>query len=130
MEPILGFVHCSATATKEEIAAEGLAESLYEEVVGDPALVEIWSAVQAIRSLRHLDVEDAWRNAHVLFEAARPFASDSVPDKRLLRACFMVCGLLTNVIQTALEQGGRDGELLVQEYAAMARVYVRSLLRG
>jgi len=113
-----------------EAAAEGLAESLYQEIAADPALVEIWTAVQAIRALRHLDAEDSRRNAQVLFQAGRPIAPDSVSDKRLLRACFLVCDLLGSVTQTALEQGGRDGKLLVQEYAAMARCYMGSVLRG
>lgn len=111
-------------------AAEGLAESLHQEIAADPALVEIWSAVQAIRPLRHLDAEASRRSAKVLFQAARPLAAHSVSDERLLRACFLVCDLLGSVTQTALEQSGRDGELLVEEYAEMARGYMRSVLRG
>lgn len=117
------------SAASFQAAAEGLAESLYQAVAGEPALAEIWRATQTIRALRHLDTEDSRRMARVLFDAARPLASDSVGDKRLLRVCFLVCHLLGAVTQTALEQGGRDGELLVQEYAAMAKTYVRSVLR-
>jgi AcrR family transcriptional regulator len=113
-----------------QAAAEGLPESLYEAIAGDPALVEIWSAVQAIRALRHLGVEDSRRMASVLFEAARPFAPDSVDDERLSRVCFLVCDLLGAVTRTALEQGGREGELLVQEYAEMAKSYVSQVLKG
>jgi AcrR family transcriptional regulator len=118
------------SAASFEAAAEGLVESLYQEIAGDPALVEIWTAVQASRALRHLDTEDSRRNANVLYEAARSFAPNTVSEERLLRACFLVCDLLRSVQQTALEQGGRDGELLVQEYTEMARCYMSSVFGG
>ena len=118
------------SAARLEAVAEGLPESLYQAVAGDPALVEIYSAIQAIRALRHLDTEDSRRMASVLFEAARPLAPHSVDDERLSRVCFLVCDLLGNAIRTALKEGGRDGELLVQEYAAMAKNHLLSVLAG
>lgn len=117
------------SAASFQIAAEGLPEDLYQAVADDPALVEIWSAIQAIRALRHLDTEDSLKMAKLLSGIARPFAPDSVDDERLSRICFLICDLLGAVTRTALEQGGRAGELLVQEYAAMAKSYVRSIWR-
>ncbi len=118
------------SVAKYHAAGEGLAASLYQAVASDPALVEVWSAVQALRVLRHLDAEASRRHAKILFEAGRTLAPDSVSDERLARACFLVCDLLASVIRTALELGGRDGELLADEYAAMAASHLRSVLQG
>lgn len=113
-----------------ERAAEGLIESIHLTVAEDPVLVDIWSAVQAIRPLRHLDREDSKRLADLLFDAARGFVPESVPDRRLWTACFLTCELVASVRQTALDEPGRDGELLVREYAEMVRCYMRSVFRG
>lgn len=113
-----------------ERAAEGLIESIYLTVAEDPVLVDIWSAVQAIRTLRHLDREDSKKLAGVLFDAARGFVPKSVSDRRLWTACFLTCELVASVRQTALDEPGRDGELLVREYAEMVRCYMRTVFRG
>jgi AcrR family transcriptional regulator len=113
-----------------ERAAEGLIESTHRTVAEDPVLVDIWSAVQAIRTLRYLDREDSKRLAGVLFDAARGFIPDSVSDQRLWTACFLTCQLVASVSQIALDEPGRDGELLVREYAEMVRCYMRSVFRG
>lgn len=113
-----------------ERAAEGLIESNHRRVAEDPVLVDIWSAVQASRALRYLDREDSKRLAGILFDAARGFVPDSVSDERLRTACFLTCELVGSVSHTALDEPGRDGELLVREYAEMVRCYMRSVLRG
>lgn len=113
-----------------ERAAEGLIESIHQTVAEDPVLAEICSAVQASRTLRHLDREDSKRLADVLFDAARGFVPVSVSDERLWTACFLTCELVASVRQTALDEPEHDGRLLVREYAEMVRCYMRSVFRG
>lgn len=111
-----------------EEASAGLIESVYQMVSEDTALAEVWRAVQATRALRHLDIEDSQRIASVVFDAARPLAPKAVSDRRLWTACFLVCDLTSRATHTALEQPGREGRLLVREFAHMAATYMRSVL--
>jgi len=109
-------------------ASEGLVGAVYESLAGDPAFAEIWTGIQASKAVRHLDLESSRRNATLLFDILRPLVDPAHEDARLHTACFLICDLIGATARTAMGMPREDGDLLVREFEAMARVYMMTFL--
>ncbi len=131
----LGVVHAmlrerfeAATSVEQlEAAAEDLIASIYQLLVEDPALVDIWTGIQASKTIRHLDFDDSRRNAQFMFDTVRRVVGPGGSDERLWRACFLICDLAGSASRTALGLPREEGAQLIREYARMARAYLRSI---
>lgn len=109
-------------------ASEELPDVLYKGIAGDLVQAEVWRAVHSIRELRHLDVIYSQAATKVLVDASRAFVPAPVSDERLEGAYYLVCELLGATTLAALERGGHEGEILIQEFVVMIGHYVASLL--
>ena len=118
------------SADELETAATSLVGVMYRLVQRDSMHAEVWRAVQASPALRHLDTEATRRNAKRVYEVARPFVPEDVPNKRLRITSSMICGLAGATVLSALEQSKAGGSAHVREFAEMARCYIGALLEG
>ncbi|MCP4005710.1 MAG: TetR/AcrR family transcriptional regulator [bacterium] len=117
-----------ANAEQLQAAAEELVESIYRLLQEDPALVDIWTGIQASKAIRHLDLNDSRDTAQFMFDTVRRLLDPEIPDKRLWRACFLVCDLAGAASRTALGLPNEEGAELVREYSHMAGAYLSSIL--
>ncbi|MCP5068834.1 MAG: TetR/AcrR family transcriptional regulator [bacterium] len=118
----------AASIGQLEDLAEDLVESLYGLLLDDPALVDIWTGIQANKTIRHLDLDDSRRNAGFLFDSLRKWVGPKTSDGRLWQACFLICDLAGSASRTALGLPDEEGAALVREYAKMVSAYLKSII--
>lgn len=109
-------------------ATDDLIAFLHRALADDPALVDIWTGVQASKAVRHLDLESSRRNAQRVFQAVRPLVGREHADEQLRTACFMICDLHGATMRTALGMPRAEGDRLMREFAAMVRAYMLTLV--
>ena len=119
------YEHVSTKAEFLE-AADGFIEVVYRMVADDPALVEIWTGVQASKEIRHLDRRDSRRLADYLVGVVRPLVDARHSDARLFTACFLICDLMGAAARTALTSPREEGDRLIEELGEMVRAYTLS----
>ncbi|MBS1893677.1 MAG: TetR/AcrR family transcriptional regulator [Actinobacteria bacterium] len=114
--------------TSPAAQATAVIEPRFRAWSADPVMAEIWSIVQADRTLRHICLESSKVVSEITFAALRPYLRAEVPEDRLRRVCFMIADLFDAAMRTALEFPRAEAAGQMAEYAAMVRNHLGSLL--
>lgn len=109
-------------------STRGFAEALYKRWRKDRVMAEIWSIVQANRTLRHYTVAASRVSAGVITSALRPYLKKGVSPSRLRRVCFLSSDLYDSAIRTALDFPDKEALALIKEYTLMSRRHLVTLL--
>ena len=116
------------TSPVAEVTA--IIEPKFREWRADPVMAEIWSIVQANRTLRHFNLEASKVVGNMMAGALTPLLRPGVSQQRLARVCFMVGDLFDAALRTALDFSQEESAAYVREYAMMIRTHLDSLLCG
>jgi AcrR family transcriptional regulator len=108
--------------------ATAIIEPKFREWRADPVMAEIWSIVQANRTLRHFNLEASRVVGNIMAGALAPFLRPGVSAERLTRVCFMIGDLFDAALRTALDFSQDEAAAYVREYATMIRAHLDSLL--
>jgi AcrR family transcriptional regulator len=124
--------HCNPGRPLISPTAEATAiiEPKFREWRADPVMAEIWSIVQANRTLRHYNLEASKVVSRIMATALTPFLRPGVPAERLTRVCFMLGDLFDATLRTALDFSQDEAAEYVREYAMMIRSHLDSLLEA
>jgi AcrR family transcriptional regulator len=121
--------YSSGTSIAEILnSTDGFAESLYKRWRNDRVMAEIWSIVQANRTLRHYAVASSRVSADIISKALKPYLKKGVSTSRLWHVCFLNSDLYDSAIRTALDFSDREALTLIKEYALMSRRHLIGLL--
>jgi AcrR family transcriptional regulator len=112
------------------VEATAIIEPKFREWRADPVMAEIWSIVQANRTLRHFNLEASKVVGDMIAAALSPFLLPGVSVERLTRVCFMLGDLFDATLRTALDFSQEESAAYVREYAMMIRTHLDSLLES
>ncbi|MCV9961627.1 TetR/AcrR family transcriptional regulator [Pararhizobium sp. BT-229] len=100
-------------------AFSALIDEYYEIFLAEPVMRDIWSAMQADKALREMELAESRKNAALLAEALQRAlpgeAMETLQTSALLVMCFGDC-----TMRLAVSTGETEGRALVEAYKRMA----------
>ena len=128
IQEVWDYCHPGRPLVSPAVEATAIIEPKFQEWRADPVMAEIWSIVQANRTLRHFNLEASRVVGNIMAGALEPFLKPGTSRERLTRVCFMIGDLFDATLRTALDFSQEESAAYVREYTLMIRIHLDSLL--